>query len=169
MPSLLDHSSLQRSLTGGWEVSGIYKALSGPNFTVNGGNGNNNSFFDEGQDRADLVPGVALNVRKGSRARWLNEYMNPAAFAANAPGTPGSLQKFSIPGPPLQDVDLALLKSFTLRERYHLIWRIEAFNALNHPSFCQPDADVGDSNFGQISGQGAVSPRILQGALKITF
>jgi hypothetical protein len=87
----------------------------------------------------------------------------------NAPGTPGDVQKFSFQGPPLQDVDLAVLKRFTYRERYCLEIRLEAFNALNHPSFCQPDSNAGDANFGQISGQGAVNPRVLQAALKIAF
>jgi hypothetical protein len=87
----------------------------------------------------------------------------------NAPGTPGNVPKFSITGPPLQDVDLALLKRLAYRDRYHLELRLEAFNALNHPSFCQPDANAGDPNFGQISGQGAINPRVLQAALKIAF
>jgi hypothetical protein len=168
-PALAGRGAWIRSSLGGWEVSGLYKALSGPSFTVNGGNGNNNSFFDEGQDRADAVSGVPVDLRKGGRAHWLNDYLNPAAFAMNAPGTPGDVQKFSFQGPPLQDVDLAVLKRFTYRERYRLEIRLEAFNALNHPSFCQPDSDAGDPNFGQISGQGAVNPRVMQAALKIAF
>jgi hypothetical protein len=169
MPDLAGRGAWVRNGLAGWELSGLYKALSGPNFTVNGGNGNNNSFLDEGQDRADFVPGVPINLRKGGRAHWLNQYFNPAAFTTNAPGTPGNVPKFSITGPPLEDVDLALLKRLEYRERYRLELRIEAFNALNHPSFCQPDANVGDANFGQISGAGPVAPRVLQGAVKIAF
>jgi hypothetical protein len=169
LPLLSRQRALVREALGGWEIGGIYKALSGPAFTVNGGNGNNNSFLDVGQDRADAVPGIPLDVRQGGRSYWLNHYFNPSAFAMNAPGTPGNIQKFSLQGPPLQDVDLALLKRFIYRERYGLELRFEAFNALNHPSFCQPDSNVGDSNFGQISGQGAISPRALQAALKLSF
>ena len=169
MPLLNGQRALLREGLGGWAISGLYKALSGPAFTVNGGNGNNNSFLDVGQDRADVVPGIPLNVRKGGRSYWMNHYFNPGAFTMNAPGTPGNIQKYNLQGPPLQDVDLALLKRFMYRERYGLEFRFEAFNALNHPSFCQPDSNVGDSNFGQISGQGAVSPRALQGALKLSF
>jgi hypothetical protein len=169
MPSLAGRGAWVRNGLGGWEISGLYKALSGPNFTINGGNGNNNSFFDENQDRADAVPGVPVNLRKGGRGHWLNEYINPAAFRMNAPGTPGNVPKFSVPGPPLQDVDLALLKRIAYRERYGLELRLEAFNALNHPSFDQPDANAGDANFGQISNPGAINPRVLQAALKLTF
>ncbi len=168
-PAFAGRSSLMRNGLGGWEISGLYKALSGPNFTINGGNGNNNSFFDEDQDRADAVPGVPINLRKGGRSRWLNQYINPAAFTTNVPGTPGNVPKFSVTGPPLEDVDLALLKRLAYRERYRMELRVEAFNAFNHPSFCQPDSNAGDANFGQISGQGAVAPRILQAAVKITF
>jgi hypothetical protein len=169
MPELVGKSTWVRNSLGGWEISGLYRALSGPNFTINGGNGNNNSFFDENQDRADSVPGVPINLRKGGRGHWLNEYINPAAFRTNAPGTPGNVPKFSVTGPPLHGVDLALLKRVTYRERYRLELRLEAFNALNHPSFCQPDANAGDANFGQISGPGPIVPRVLQAAIKITF
>lgn len=168
-PRFKSDSALIRSAMDGWELSGLYKAFSGPAFSVNGGNGNNNSFFDEYQDRADLVPGVPMNVRKGGESRWLNEYMNPAAFAVNAPGTPGNAPKFNIQQPPIQDVDLALLKNFNYKERYNMEFRFEAFNALNHPSFAQPDAEAGDATFGQITAAGPVSPRVLQAALKFTF
>ena len=169
MPELAGKSTWVRNGLGGWEVSGLYKALSGPNFTINGGNGNNNSFFNENQDRADSVPGVPINLRKGGRGHWLNEYINPAALRTNAPGTPGNVPKFSVTGPPLHGVDLALLTRVTYRERYRLELRMEAFNVLNHPSFCQPDANAGDANFGQISGPGPITPRVLQAAIKITF
>jgi len=168
-PLFENEQAVLRNVIGGWELSGLYKAFSGPDFSVNGGNGNNNSFFDEYEDRADVVPGVPLNVRKGGESHWLNQYMNPAAFAINAPGTPGNVPKFSIQQPPIQDVDLALLKNFTYRERYNMEFRFEAFNALNHPSFAPPDAEAGDATFGQITNPGPVSPRVLQAALKITF
>jgi hypothetical protein len=169
VPELKVENALLRNVVGGWEISGLYSAQSGPSFTVNGGNGNNNSFFDQNQDRADIVPGVPLNIRKGGKSNWLNKYMNPKAFVPNAPGTPGDAPKYNIQQPPLQDVDLALLKNFTVRERDNMEFRFEAFNALNHPSFAQPNAEVGGPNFGKIDEAGPVNPRVLQAALKVTF
>jgi hypothetical protein len=166
----LDHSNLAlKEIAGGWEFSGLYSALSGPPFTMNGGDGNNNSFFDEGQDRADLVPGQAWDVRQGSKSHWINQYFNTAAFTNNAFGTPGDSIKFSIQEAPIADADLALMKNWTYAERYKLQFRFEAFDALNHPSFGQPDSNPGDSNFGQITSMGNTGPRVIQGALKLTF
>ena len=153
-PKFKRGSKQMRNVLSGWEISGLYRASSGPSFSINGGNGNNNSFLDEYQDRADVVPGVPVNVRKRGRSHWLNEYMNPAAFTENALGTPGNVPKFSIQQPPIQDADAALLKSFAYRERYNLQLRFEAFNVFNHPSFAQPDAEAGDPGFGQITAPG---------------
>ena len=63
---------------------------------------------------------------------------------------------------------LSLFKEFSLaalREGARLEYRMEAFNALNHPQFCGPNAKVGTDNFGAITCQ-ANSPRQLQLALK---
>ncbi|GGH17124.1 TonB-dependent receptor [Silvibacterium dinghuense] len=166
----LEHSGLlMKNVLGGWEFSGLYTAMSGPPFTMNGGEGNNNSFFNENQDRADVVPGQHANVRQGGKSHWLNSYFNTAAFTNNAYGTPGNSQKFSIQEAPIETADLAVLKNWTIRQQYKLQFRWEAFNALNHPSFGQPDSNPGDSNFGQITSIGNVAPRVMQGALKFTF
>jgi hypothetical protein len=168
-PEFKTQRAMVRNAIGGWKLSGIYTASSGPSFTVNGGGGNNNSGLDQFQDRADVVPGVPLNIRKGGRSNWLNQYMNPKAFQENAFGTPGNVPKYNIQQPPLQDVDLALLKDFAYHENRNIEFRFEAFNALNHPSFAQPVAEFGDPNFGKINKAGPINPRVLQAALKLTF
>jgi hypothetical protein len=162
-------NGILRTLVNGWEVSGVWTDQSGPPFTVNGGQGNNNSEFNEYQDRADVVPGQPFNIRKGGKSHWLNNYFNQAAFTNNAPGTPGDSEKFFIQEPPTAEADLAAVKNFSIMEKYKLQFRWEAFNAFNHPSFGQPDSNPGDSNFGQITGIGNVPPRVMQGALKFTF
>jgi hypothetical protein len=168
-PRLNGRNSLMRNTLGGWEFSGLYTGQSGPPFTINGGNGNNNSAFNEFQDRADIVPGQPFAVRQGSKSQWINQYFNTAAFTNNAPGTPGDSKKFLIQEAPVNTADLAVLKNWQFRERYGIQFRWEAFNALNHPTFGQPDSNPGDSNFGQITSIGAVPPRVMQGALKVTF
>jgi hypothetical protein len=169
LPSLDHQNVLVKNLLGGWEISGLYTAQSGPPFTVNGGQGNNNSGFLVGQDRADVVPGQPLGVRQGGKTHWINSYLNPAAFTNNAYGTPGNSKKFSIQEAPVSTADLAVIKNWTIQEHYKLQFRWEAFNALNHPSFGQPDSNPGDSNFGQITGIGAIAPRVMQGSLKFSF
>jgi hypothetical protein len=60
-----------------------------------------------------------------------------------------------------------LFKEFQLDEirGSHLEFRIEAFNAFNHPQFAAPDGSVNDGTFGLVTGQ-ANSPRQVQVAVK---
>ncbi|WP_263356080.1 TonB-dependent receptor [Acidicapsa ligni] len=169
LPQFKTSSSLMRNTVGGWEVSGLYTAMSGPPFTISGGEGNNNSSFDVGQDRADLVPGQTFGVRRGGKSHWINQYFNTAAFTNNALGTPGNSKKYLLQEAPIQTADLAVLKNWNFGEGYKVQFRWEAFNALNHPSFGQPGSSPGSSNYGQITGIGNIPPRVMQGALKFTF
>jgi len=169
LPRFKDRAALVRNTLGGWEITGLYTQMSGPPFTMNGGNGNNNSGFQVGQDRADVVPGQNWKVRFGDKRHWIKEYFNTAAFTNNAAGTPGNSMKFSIQEAPILTADLALIKNWTWARSYKLQFRWEAFNALNHPSFGQPDSNPGDSNFGQITSIGSVAPRVMQGGLKFSF
>ncbi|GGG85855.1 TonB-dependent receptor [Edaphobacter dinghuensis] len=168
-PLLAHKNALIKNTLGGWEISGLYTAQSGPPFTINGGQGNNNSGFLVGQDRADVVPGQPLQVRQGGKSHWVNQYLNPAAFTNNAYGTAGNSKKFSVQEAPISTADLAVIKNWSIYDRYKIQFRWEAFNALNHPSFGQPDSNPGDSNFGQITSIGSVAPRVMQGGLKFSF
>ncbi len=169
VPTFQGHNAILRNVLGGWEVSAIFTADSGEPFTINGGNGNNNSGYDEGQDRADQIPGVPLKIRQGSKSNWLNNYFNTAAFTQNEIGTPGNSQKYLIQEPRVRTMDASFIKNFSVHERYKAQFRWEMFNALNTPSYGQPDNNPTDSNFGQITGIGPVSPRVIQAALKLTF
>jgi hypothetical protein len=53
-----------------------------------------------------------------------------------------------------------------LREGAKLQFRLEAFNALNHPQFNPPDTEVNGGNFGVITDT-SNSPREVQLALKL--
>ncbi len=175
-PSLSHHDQLIRQTLGGWEVSAIVTSQSGQAFTVNGGFGNNNSESLQYGDHADRVAGAALNVRQGSRSHWLNNYFNIDAFTENAPGTFGDTGKDIMRGPPYNNIDAGLDKNWLILEKYTIQFRWEMFNALNHPNFSTPNATnqigPGGTNAGGIEGTitsifGA--PRIMQGALKVTF
>ena len=168
-PTFADRGALMKYALGGWEISAIFSADSGEPFTINGGNGNNNSGYDEGQDRADRVAGVPLKVRKGPKSNWLNNYFNTAAFVQNEIGTPGNSQKYIIQEPPARDMDVSFIKNFSFVEGIKTQLRWEMFNATNTPSYGQPDNNPTDGNFGQITGIGPINPRVMQAAVKVTF
>jgi outer membrane receptor protein involved in Fe transport len=168
-PTFEGRNFFLKNIVGGWEVSAIYTAESGEPFGINGGDGNNRSGFDVGQDRADQIPGVPLKVRQGGKSNWLNNYFNQAAFTNNQYGTAGDSKKYLIQSPPVHTMDSAFIKNFSYRNKVLTQFRWEMFNALNSPSYGSPDNNPGDSNFGQITGIGPISPRVIQAALKVTF
>lgn len=167
-PTFSGKSQLMRQTLGGWEVSGIITLQSGFPFGIAGGFNNNSGSF-QGGDRADVVTGQSFNVRQGSKSQWLNQYFNTGAFTANAPGTFGDSGKNMFQGPPIKTMDLAFAKNWSIAERARVQFRWEMFNALNHPSFSNPDNNVADGNYGKITSLGPIAPRVMQAALKITF
>jgi hypothetical protein len=54
-----------------------------------------------------------------------------------------------------------------MKEKYDLEFRVDAFNVLNSAQFSNPDTNIGDPSFGQISN--TADPRILQLALHFKF
>jgi hypothetical protein len=176
-PSLRSHSGVLRNVLGAWGLSSIYTLESGRPFGVVAGGAGNNSESQQFHDRADVVPGVSPAVHHGSRAQWLQQYINPAAFTDNAPGTFGNSGRNLFRGPRINSADTAITKNWTVQERYGLQFRWEMFNTFNHTSFASPtnsgitgdDINLSTSNFGQITSVGEVAPRVMQGALKLTF
>jgi hypothetical protein len=82
-------------------------------------------------------------------------------------------------------INMAVSRTFVLREKMTVQFRAEAFNILNHPNFSVPGATsvqvtgvqgTNAANFGQItsdisgnSGLAGGDPRILQAAMKFVF
>ena len=169
-PALTGWNEALKQALGSWEISAIYTMQAGPPFSISGGDGNDNSGSLEMGDRGDVVPGVPWEVRKGSRSQWLQHYMNPAAFTVNAQGTFGNSGRNIIRAPGINSADSALAKNWRVMDRYELQFRWEMFNTFNHTSFGGPAADPSSPlTFGQITGVGAIPPRVMQGALKFKF
>jgi len=168
-PALNDKNPVLRQILGSWELSGIVTLQSGFPFTINGGSGNNQSDAQQGGDRADIVSGQAFDVRQGGQANWLAHYFNPDAFIQNPVGTFGDSGKNMFQGPPIKTIDAGIAKNWTMFERYHLQFRWEMFNALNHPNFGNPDSNATDgSSFGKITSL-QLPMRVMQAGLKFTF
>src|SRR5208283_4025427 len=101
-------------------------------------------------------------------------YFNPAAFQAisDTPGSGYGLPRDFFRGPGRTNLDLALAKTTAITERVNVEFRVEAFNALNHTEFANPDTNIYDGTFGQITSTtiGALqTQRIGQVALRLTF
>ena len=176
-PGLKSKGKLLEETLGGWQVSSILTWQSGNPFSIfaSGSDwGENDSGSMQYLDRADVVPGQKLNVGKGSHWDWANgKYFNTAAFTNNAAGTFGNSGKNIMFSPREFGMDAAIMKSWILVSGMKLQFRWEAFNATNHPSFATPAGVYGNTygwgNFGKIGTVGNIAPRVMQGALKLTF
>ncbi len=167
-PGFKNQSNLMQKILGGWELSGIITWQTGNDFSVV--SGANNSGSNLWVDRADSVPGVPTNMGKGSHWDWAygNGYFNKNAFTNGA--SFGDTGRNAYWGPHVFTIDSAIMKAWNLGERMKLQFRWEGFNVTNHPNFAIPDGTQwGGSHTGMISGLGNVPPRVMQGALKLTF
>ena len=99
----------------------------------------------------------------GATAHWLN----PAAFAHPAPGTPANMAPGSVRGPGALIFNAGLSRLFPINERHTVELRAEAQNVLNRANFSDPTANISSNTFGQIISTG--SARIMQFALKYSF
>jgi hypothetical protein len=134
----------------------------------------------------DLVPGQPIWIADPDAAG--GRRVNPAAFTPPAPGEQGNAGRNRLRGFPFSQVDVALRRSFRLRDPLRLSFRVEAFNVLNHPNFLNPMARdrLGDLNFGrstQMANRGfgglqgpalqqfyeSGGPRSMQVSLRVEF
>jgi hypothetical protein len=80
----------------------------------------------------------------------------------------GNVRPGSLRAPSFHNIDMAIAKSFKIWEEHRLDFRADAFNAFNIASYRQPDSNIGDATFGQITD--AVSnSRNIQLSLKYSF
>ena len=147
-------------LAGNWQGSSIFTYAAGPWLSVTAGT--DRSLTAVGNDRADVVGDWKLSQTT------LQRYFNTAAFAPSASGTFGNTGRSIVRGRANWNLDVALWRSFPIRENLKADLRLEAFNVLNHSRFNNPGTAL---NAGPTFGvtTTALDPRILQIAMKVSF
>jgi hypothetical protein len=145
-----------RETLGGWQLSGVGRAQSGPYYTIIGNT-------STGNRRADYKGGSYL-VQSGRNA---NNYINPAAFATAPNGRYGTSGVSPVEGPGLQQIDATLAKTFMAEKRVSARFQWDVFNTLNRTNYSNLNATTTNSSFGTISS--AYPPRQMQFGLKILF
>lgn len=155
-------SPAKNALVGGWQVNGIYTWQRGFPITVTAQDlgGVLDTF---GTNRANLVGDPNPSGFNGSIEQWFNT----EAFAQPALGQFGSVGRNTLRAPTTNNLDFALFKNFDLPRNTKIQFRLESFNAFNHPQFNAPDTNVSSARFGVI---GSAKPgRINQLGLKFLF
>jgi hypothetical protein len=105
--------------------------------------------------------GTGVNT-DGAQAFQGQVFFNPGA------GTLGTLQRRMFSGPWTFDIDMRLKKTVNITETKKVELLMDAFNALNHPTFWSGDQDINATTFGVVSSM-FYTPRIVQFGLHYTF
>ncbi len=152
------------ALVNDWSLTGILVLQSGNGFTVT--SGVDNARTGTGGQRADQSGDPELPSDRPTPEKIL-AWFNTSVYAPNALGTFGNSARNSLRGPGSRNVDLGLHKTFSTGGSTKLQVRIEAFNAFNWVNLGTPNTSQNSPNFGRITTAGA--PRIMQGALRVSF
>ncbi len=144
-----DASDWTRRLTRNWSVSSIFTAQAGMPLTIQlfGDTANAGTLLGQNPIRANVTGAPLYTSNTNTTADWFN----PAAFAAPAAYTFGNAGRNSVYGPGLQNLDLAISRSFTISESKQFQFRSEFFNALNHSNWGMPNNFVNTPQFGSIT------------------
>jgi hypothetical protein len=116
--------------------------------------------------RPDLVgePEISGDRSRGEQAA---QWFNTAAFAAPAANTFGNSPRAVVRGPGVNVTDLGVFKNFRVSRDIGVQFRLEMFNAFNHPNLSGVGTVLGASTFGTVTT--AAEPRIIQLGIKIRF
>jgi hypothetical protein len=162
-----ESSGVVNRLVGGWQTVGIVTWTTGTPVVLGAAINQTNIFtFAQRPDWTGADPRTS--------GQTLNHWFNTSVYSQPAEFTIGSAPRTiaNVRNPGVSDCDLSFFKNnyFGAENRYNLQFRVEMFNAFNHPQFGAPDAGVNDGNFGVISSMGTnYNPRNIQLALKFNF
>jgi hypothetical protein len=160
---LLNHSVLLDEIFGGYQVTGIYQYLSGT--PLSWGNVIYNGTYSNFQNHPHQANGQpSFNI-----ADFDSIVTDPKA-SANAPNSYNyrTFPQYLLRSDPNNNLDLSVLKNFTIGSRFQLQPRIDAFNAFNHVQFSAANTSPTSKSFGVISGQLNTS-RTLQAGIHFLF
>jgi hypothetical protein len=155
------------AIIGGWQINGIFTYRTGLPLTTSLSAGlAAASLNNGGNNRPDQISDPELP----GEDRTLARYFNTAAFVAPATNSFrfGNAGRGTIRGPGFSNLDFSIFKTFKFKERYAFQLRGEFFNLPNHPSFGNPNTQLGSATFGSIN-TAASAPRQVQLAAKLTF
>jgi hypothetical protein len=180
-----------RALANGWQISPIITLHSGLPFTITTGS-SNNGYNSSSNNRPDFVPGVPTTEKALDVTLEEKEFFNTGAFCFNngetgtyacpsgvvgvgPNGQDGNVPRNALSGPSFFQVDMAIMRNFTLHENWVLQARFEAQNVFNLLNLDNPVTAMSSATYGQITGadDGSLGPtdtnREIQLGLRLTF
>jgi hypothetical protein len=165
------HSGVAGFLLSNWQASGIFTAQGGLPLNITFSNSSLNTPLVNNRPNlaCTCTPAVYGNV--GPRIQWFEA----TAFAAPPVNTIGNVGRNILAGPGVINLDASLARTFSIRERYKLQFRMDSFNFSNTPHYDNPNTTFGSSTFGQVTtaggnyGNGHGDPRQFEVSLKLSY
>ena len=160
-----DMNPVLNAVIGGWQTNGIWRFTDGRPLILGLSGGQSLPTYGGQQ------PNMLGDLKCATSDRLTQYFANPDVLVVPPPFTLGTAPR-SYGGcrqPGQANVDLSLFKEFSLarlREGAKLQFRLETYNAFNHPQFSGPDTTVNGGSFGVITST-ANGPREAQVALKL--
>jgi hypothetical protein len=178
------------ALANDWQISGVYRWLSGVPYAINFSIpdiGAANLTGSDGNQNARVV--VTCDPGSGSSGDPYRQ-IDTSCFAPPQPGSDGNESaRYFLHGPAVNNLDLSVSKTFALKGRVRLEVRLDAFNALNHTQYTGVNNTVSfaslsdptvtnlpfddDGNLVRYNGFGSIAgvapPRRLQLVTRLTF
>lgn len=156
-------------VVGGWQLSTITNVQSGTTVNPEAWDSAGMGAGFPHSNRLNCVAGVSPVASSPNPDRyWVRE-----AFTNVVAGEFGNCARNSLRAPSTWNVDFSALKDFRLYENHSLQFRMEMFNAPNHPAWGRPSAAWGsqvatpNAGFGRIRSTSQL--RQIQFALKYSF
>ncbi len=142
-----------------WQESGSILAYSGQPFTPK---------VSGTQDLGQATrPNRVCNGTLSNRT--ISEWFDPTCFTVPASGTFGNSGRNILSGPDSVVLNLAVGRVFSIKEYGSLEFRLEGFNALNHPSFGYPTATIGSTTTAGVISSTTGNQRLVQLSGRYTF
>lgn len=187
---LFSRGGILNDIIGGWKASSVVTFQSGAPFSIFSGRGTINRNGRSGVETADLTSSIsqfrsndlsvsfpagvvgpilfnpafiAGNGRGAPPDALVCTPVAPGGFCNPLPGEQGNIAKNPFNGPKFFNIDASILKGIPIRESINLELRLDAFNAINHPTFFAGDQNINNRGFGVIADTGGINGTISNG------
>jgi len=164
-----DKGGVTNQIIGGWQTSAIAVVQSGTSIVTESWDSAGMGAGFPHSNRLHCVAGVSPVASTPTSDR----YFVREAFTNVVAGEYGNCSRNNLIAPSTWNLDLSAMKDFRLAENHTLQFRMEMFNAPNHPAWGRPSAAWGSQNqtpavsFGRIRSTSQL--RQIQFALKYSF
>ena len=165
-----DQPGWVNALLAGWNASALWTYESGARFSVNSGM---ETQYAGVYSRADLERTSGSKIGEYYKERYTNfiywiDTSTAQQFKYPEAGRQGTSERNVFVGPKYFNLDVAMHKSFRLRQNQAFQIRLEAYNVFNNTRFGLPNTNLDSPEFGRITST-VGNARKMQFALRYQF